>query len=204
MKLIELYIAIFKKYTPDITYISTCLDFLVKQYSSSSRLYHNLQHLTFMLDELEQCSCKPDNREALIFSIFYHDVIYKASKKDNELQSAIVLEKHLSKTDFKYIQLCKESIHATKEHKKSANSDINLLLDLDLAILGQNAEKYTSYTQKIRKEYDLYPDFLYKPARRKAMIHFLKQKQIFKTVEFFDKYEKQARENIYNEIASLS
>jgi predicted metal-dependent HD superfamily phosphohydrolase len=204
VQLLELYIAILKKYTPDMTYISTCLDFLVKQYSSSSRPYHNLQHLTFMMDELQRCSCKPDNRDALILSIYYHDIIYKASKKDNEMQSAIVLEKHLSKTDFKHIHLCKESILATKEHKKSTNSDINLLLDLDLAILGQTPETYISYTQKIRKEYCIYPNFLYKPARRKAMIHFLEQEQIFKTDEFFDKYENQARENIKNEIASLS
>ncbi len=47
--------------------------------------------------------------------------------------------------------------------------DINYLLDADLSVLGKDRETYLVYTQMIRKEYSIYPDFLYKPGRKKFL-----------------------------------
>ncbi|MGE4514074.1 MAG: hypothetical protein AB7E26_09720, partial [Chryseobacterium sp.] len=73
-----------------------------------------------------------------------------------------------------------------------------------LSILGSESEIYVSYTQKIRKEYSIYPDLLYRPGRKKVLEHFLKSESIFKTEYFKEKYELRARENILSEIESLS
>jgi predicted metal-dependent HD superfamily phosphohydrolase len=41
-------------------------------------------------------------------------------------------------------------------------------LDADLSILGKDLDTYLAYTKMIRKEYSIYPDFLYKPGRKKG------------------------------------
>ncbi|WP_298953912.1 hypothetical protein [uncultured Nonlabens sp.] len=157
-----------------------------------------------MFKELTQSSILPVNRDALILSIFYHDVIYKSTQKNNEYQSALILEKHLAKTDFKHIELCKNQINATKNHSTSLiDSDTNLLIDIDLAILGHKKDVYQLYTENVRKEYKIYPKFIYNPARKKAMQHFLEQDRIFKTEEFYNLYESIARDNITREINNL-
>ncbi len=94
-------------------------------------------------------------------------------------------------------------ILATKSHHKSDDTDTNYLLDADLSILGKDSADYFDYTRKIRKEYALYPDILYKPGRKKVLKHFLELESIFKTEDFRDKYEQQARENLAAELNLL-
>lgn len=77
------------------------------------------------------------------------------------------------------------------------------MIDLGLSILGQDAATYKMYTENVRKEYKIYLNFIYMPARKKAMMHFLEQDSIYKTEEFIDTYESCARENINSEIASI-
>ena len=95
-------------------------------------------------------------------------------------------------------------ILATKLHLKNKNEDFNWLIDFDLKILAKSWSVYEVYTQQIRREYKIYPDFLYKPGRKKALIHFLENEFIFCTNEFRLEHETQARSNILKEIGLLS
>jgi len=91
-------------------------------------------------------------------------------------------------------------------HHRSESSDqedTNYLLDADLSVLGKDFETYLKYTQNIRKEYSIYPDFLYKPGRKKVLKHFLELESIFKTEYFKEKYEARAKENIAKELQLL-
>jgi len=176
-----------------------------KSYSQKNRKYHNLSHLENMILELENVKNQISDYDALLFSVFYHDIIYKATSKDNEEKSAekakISLEK-LNISNDKIINIYNQ-ILATNSHKRSDDSDTNFLLDADLAILGKDWNVYENYIQQIREEYSIYPDFLYKPGRKKVLTHFLEFEEIFKTEYFQEKYEKMARENIQREITML-
>lgn len=176
-----------------------------KSYSQKKRKYHNLTHLENMIWELENVKGEILDFDALLFSVFYHDIIYKATAKDNEEKSAEVAKKRLEKIIIPNERILKiyNQILATKSHKKSDDSDTNFLLDADLAILGKDWKDYDKYTQQIRKEYSIYPDFLYNPGRKKVLTHFLEFDEIFKTAYFKEKYEKIARENIQRELSIL-
>jgi predicted metal-dependent HD superfamily phosphohydrolase len=176
-----------------------------KNHSQKSRKYHNLLHLENMILELEPVKDQILDYETLLFSVFYHDIIYKATSKDNEEKSAEIAKKSLEKLDISSERVIKiyNQILATKSHQKSKDSDTNFLLDADLAILGKDWKIYEQYTQQIRKEYSIYPDFLYNPGRKKVLIHLLEFDEIFKTDYFKDKYEQIARENIEREIQLL-
>jgi len=69
--------------------------------------------------------------------------------------------------------------------------------------LGQPSDVYEQYCGQIRKEYSIYPDIVYKPGRKKVLIHFLNMEKIFKTSFFYDKYELQARANLESELKRL-
>jgi len=62
---------------------------------------------------------------------------------------------------------------------------------------------YENYTHQLRKEYAVYPDLLYNEGRKKVLMHFLEMNRIFKTDEFYNQFEKQARENLKRELKEL-
>lgn len=199
-------------------FILTCLQFsedqllienfwneIEKKHSEKKRHYHNLIHLENMFSELIPVKDKISDFTVISFSVFYHDVIYNAASKSNEEKSAEFALARLETLDLSKTEIQKvyEQILATKSHQKSGDQDTNFLLDADLSVLGKDFEAYVVYTQQIRKEYSIYPDFLYRPGRRKVLEHFLQSESIFKTDYFKEKYETRARENIASELKYL-
>ncbi|RXM40800.1 hypothetical protein BOQ62_04325 [Chryseobacterium sp. CH21] len=175
------------------------------KYSEKGRHYHNLFHLENMFRELEAVRMNISDFTALSFSVFYHDVIYDAASKANEEKSAAKAVKRLAELHIHQdtISIISEQILATKSHHRSDHEDTNYLLDADLSVLGKDFKTYLEYTQNIRKEYSIYPEFLYKPGRKKVLKHFLEFESIFKTEYFKEKYEAQAKENIAAELRLL-
>ncbi|CAD0005398.1 HD domain-containing protein [Flavobacterium chungangense] len=176
---------------------------LEKAYSKKSRHYHNLTHLKEMIEGFETYRAKLQNPNEILFAIFYHDFVYSASKKDNELKSAEYALSILPENVNLNKQLVFDAICATQQHQQNAIEDINWLIDFDLKILAKDWEDYKIYFEQIRKEYRIYPDFLYKPGRAKALKHFLENEFIFQTEEFRGLYEEKARKNIEKEISIL-
>lgn len=145
------------------------------------------------------------NWETILFTLYYHDVIYKAVKSDNEEKSAELAEKRMKQLSIpdEKIVLCKAQIIATKSHVKSVDPDTNYFTDADLSVLGQDWESYSAYYKNVRKEYAIYPDLLYNPGRKKVLNHFLEMESIFKTEYFYNKFEEQAKQNLQKEIELL-
>lgn len=176
---------------------------LEKAYTAKSRQYHNQTHLEEMIEAFENYRTHLQHPDEVLFSIFYHDFVYKTSRKDNELQSAeyavslLQPQHHMNKT------LVFDMIVATQHHQHNEEEDINWLIDFDLKILSKSWEDYQVYCGQIRKEYKMYPDILYKPGRKKALEHFLEHEFIYQTETFRNRYEQQARTNIQKEINLL-
>jgi len=174
-------------------------------YTEKSRHYHTLEHLEHMFRELDAVNASIQDSDLISFSVFYHDAVYDASSKSNEKKSAALAEKRLRQLQLSPASLRQitEQIIATQLHECSDSTDTNYLLDADLSVLGKESAVYQEYTERIRKEYSIYPDFLYRPGRKKVLRHFLDMDRIFKTEEFIRKYEHQARENIRKEWEAL-
>ncbi len=199
----ETFLKLMSKYTNQEDYIFYCWDEIFKSYSSESRHYHNLIHINNMISELDHVISEVKEKDSLLFSIYYHDIIYNTSNSDNEYKSAMLFKKRIARTDFQYIEKCMKQIEQTSEHKLSEDNDINILLDLDLSILGKNRLDYQEYCQNIRKEYNMYSDLEYRNGRKKVLIRLLDLSSIYKTDYFSSKYEKNARINLALELKSL-
>jgi predicted metal-dependent HD superfamily phosphohydrolase len=184
------------KYTEDAAHVSLCWDELSSAYGGPQRYYHNWGHLQNMFGELEAAAQPVLQMDSLLLAVFYHDVVYEPSRNDNEAKSAALFEKRLGETSFPFVAHCAQQIVATKTHLHSPDADTNLLLDLDLSILGKQRSEYMEYARNIRKEYGMYPDILYQKGRKKVLEHFLHAGPIYKTAYFQDKYEENARNNL--------
>jgi predicted metal-dependent HD superfamily phosphohydrolase len=206
MNLQEKYTNLFSRIGFNANEIETLWLDLEKAYSGKSRHYHNLNHLKEMIELFDEYQNRLKNPDEVLFSIFYHDYIYKATRKDNELKSAeyaLKVEAH-SSASLLNKNLIFDAICATQSHQQNDIEDINWLIDFDLKILAKDWNDYQIYFNQIRKEYRIYPDFLYNPGRKKALEHFLENEYIFQTEEFRRLFEEKARINIEKEISLLA
>jgi predicted metal-dependent HD superfamily phosphohydrolase len=199
----DTFLTLMQKYTNDEEYIQVCWEEIRKSYSAESRYYHNLNHIKNMISELNNVSSYLKDLDSLLFSIYYHDIIFDTSKFDNEHRSAMFFEERIGLTDFQHIEKCVEQIELTKEHKWSNDNDINILLDLDLAIFGKSKIEYQSYCQSIRKEYYEYSKTEFNNGRRKVLTKLLELPSIYKTDYFKVTYEEKARINLTQELKFL-
>ena len=192
----------FSKFTDNQTLIAEYWQEMEKFYQGKKRFYHTLQHIENLYLELEKHKEKIEDWDILLCSIFYHDIIYDVKKQDNEERSADVAAARLLKIGFPKdkIEKCYRQIVATKKHEATGDFDTDIFTDADLAILGSDWETYEIYTQNIRKEYSIYPDFLYNMGRKKVLKHFLDKEKIYKTPFFFEEYEAQAKINLKQEL----
>lgn len=198
----ETFIELLTNYTDSDSLTNELWTEIEKNYSSKKRHYHTLHHLDNLLTQLTEVKNEIQNWNSILFTLYYHDIVYNALKSDNEEKSAELAEKRMKQLLVSYdtIELCKGQILATKSHANSTDSDTNYFTDADLSILGQTCESYSQYFKNVRKEYSIYPDLLYNPGRKKVLNHFLSMDRIFKTDFFYCKFEKVARQNINNEL----
>ena len=194
-----------KRYTDDSQLINGYWDEIVEHYSSEGRHYHTLEHLENLLARLMEVKDLIQNWDSILFTLYYHDIIYDVQQPDNEEKSADFAEKRMKELDVPMlvIERCKEQILATKSHVQSTDSDTNYFTDADLSILGQNWEAYETYYQNVRKEYSIYPKIFYNPGRKKVLRHFLAMERIYKTDFFFHQLEQQAKQNLQQEMDLL-
>lgn len=176
-----------------------------EKYSNTGRHYHTLQHLNDMYTELEQyyAGIVP---VTTILALVYHDFEYNVLRSDNEKQSALYAASRLRiwGQHKDVVDKVTRMIECTQQHTgDSDNSELLFFLDADMAILGSNTETYLAYTEAVRKEFAIYPDFMYKKGRRDFLKRTLSNQNIFLTNYFNNKYSIQARINIQKELNSL-
>lgn len=202
----QTFIALLTNYTDNDSLKKELWSEIEQNYSSKKRHYHTLQHLENLLIQLTKVKDEIENWDTVLFTLYYHDIIYDSLKSDNEEKSAQLAEKRMNQisVDKNIIELCVNQILATKLHLASSNRDINFFIDADLSILGQPWETYLDYCKNVRQEYSSYPDLVYNSGRKKVLNHFLHMERIFKTDIFHLQYENQAKLNLSLEIELLN
>ncbi|WGH77029.1 hypothetical protein P8625_07810 [Tenacibaculum tangerinum] len=199
------FLNLLAKYSNDSSINFSLWQEIEKRYTHTKRHYHTLEHLTSLFFQLNSVKEKITHWETILFTLFYHDIIYNALKNNNEEKSAKLAIERMKQllVPEEIINNCRAQILATKAHNLSKSSDTNYFIDADLSILGQEWEVYVQYYKNVRKEYTMYPNLIYNSGRKKALQHFLTMENIYKTDFFYEKFEKNARTNIQREIALL-
>lgn len=181
-------------------------DLLQNLYSEKHRFYHNLGHIRFLLELFQEFENEIEDKQAIFFSIWFHDAIYEPQKKDNERQSAKLAREELQKFSLAEDKISKTEkiILATEKHSaENMDADGKLFLDFDLAILGAEDGIYNEYRNAIRSEYSFVPELIYKSERKRILQNFLQRDFIYFTETMRGKFEAKARRNIEREILEL-
>lgn len=190
------------RYAPE--QVQRCHEEIRLHYTASGRYYHRLDHLEALLRVLLPIRHQINDWDMVLFALYYHDIIYSTIRTDNEARSARFAAHRLGQMGLPSarIDLCTMHIRATRTHAGGLSTDTDHFTDADLSILGQAPEEYDKYSHQIRREYSLYPDPIYWPARKKILRTFLDRDRIYHTAYFFDLFEQQAKANLTREINS--
>lgn len=178
---------------------------IVACYSEPHRKYHTIQHLNECFMHLENVRSFSDHPEEVELALWFHDAIYDTSRKDNEKRSAewardSVLAAGVSSEPAGRIY---ELVMATMHNAVPAGRDAEVLVDIDLGILGAEAARFDEYELQVREEYSWVPESLYRAARRKVLEQFVDREWIYSTAPFRSAYEARARDNISRSLARL-
>ena len=178
---------------------------LIARYSEPHRAYHTLAHIGHCLDEFEQVRHLATNPDAVELALWYHDAIYDTKTKDSEERSAalaVEVTRNASLPD-DFGQSVLNLITATKHTSVPTDPDVQLLVDVDLSILGQSEGKFDEYERQVRKEYEWVAEDAFVAGRSAILKSFLDRSTIYSTQFFRNKYEAQARANIARSLARL-
>ena len=181
-------------------------DSICAQYADSSRHYHNMEHIGNCLREFDSVHGLAHDPAALELAIWLHDVIYDSHAHDNEEQSAHYLLELASEAGIARVEAERGSdlILATKHQGQPEEFDAQLIVDIDLSILGQPWNTFEKYERQIRAEYAWVVQESFYEARKAILSVFLLRDSIFVTEEFRERYEDQARLNLKRSIDSIT
>lgn len=180
---------------------------LCRRYSEPGRAYHNLGHIAAMLNTVSDFGSTVHDDAALRLAIWFHDAVYDSRRVDNEEQSAVYAADLLSRAgaSLPLLPAVERLILATKTHQAPPDdTDCQLLLDADLAVLGSSAADYDRYAQAIREEYAWVPEDDYCAGRRRVLEGFLERERLYYTARLFEQREQAARANLRREIEWLT
>lgn len=177
---------------------------LLAAWSAPNRHYHDLTHLESMLNGLDTYRDLATHPNAVALAIWFHDAVQDPHRTDDEERSAQWAFDAL--TDAGCAGLAtqvRDMVLATKAHAPTTDADTALLLDLDLAILGQPRPIYERYVRGVRAEYNEVTDEQWREGRRGVLTQLL-AKPLYNTALFRAAFGNQARKNLTEERAALA
>jgi len=178
---------------------------IARRYDEPHRHYHNAQHINDCLAEFSAIKRDAPFPVGLELAIWLHDVIYDPHRSDNEDQSVQFAIRLLNdaQVDELFQQRTASLISDTKHNRQPTDKASELMIDIDLTILGQTPERFWEYEKQIRAEYAFVPEKTFREKRAEILERFLSRPRLYNTDHFYNQYESQARANLAASIQSL-
>ena len=174
-------------------------------YSAGNRYYHNCDHITDCLRELDSERSAPADRSALELAIWFHDAIYDSTASDNEQRSAALAHRSITAAGGpeSLAAVVRSLVLATKTHDHHVGVDAPWMIDIDLCIFGKAEAEFDAYEAKIRAEYSWVEEREFRVRRAAILERFLSRPILYATPPFRAKYENSARANLLRSITQL-
>jgi len=180
-------------------------DALLARYAEPHRRYHTLQHLAECLSLFDTLRDAPDRPAEVELALWFHDAVYDLGSAENESRSAAWAREALGATGVAIDAIARIDalVMATRHATLPRTRDEQVLVDIDLAILGAAPERFAEYEQQIRGEYAHVPSLLFGARRRALLQSFLDRASIYSTPALHRRLEARARANLARSIAAL-
>lgn len=175
---------------------------LLRCYGEPHRAYHTRQHVNECLHLFQGARDLCVQPEEVAIALWFHDAIYQPRRSDNEARSAewltqVAAEAGLSSLRISRLQTL---VMATRHEAVPQEQDAQVLVDIDLAILGAPLERFEEYERQVRQDSGI----LYRRKRAAILAGFLKRSRIYSTEAFFQRFEESARNNLQHSLTLLA
>lgn len=173
-------------------------DRLLHAYTEPQRHYHNCRHIAECLGEFDQARHLLQQPFAVELALWFHDAVYDPKASDNEDRSAALAGQFLGEYSAPepLAGTVVRLILLTKQHEVMPGTDDQVMVDVDLSILGRNEDRFWEFEGQIRNEYAWVPDEVFAMKRAEFLRTFLERDRVYSTNWFRDRFEKQARKNM--------
>jgi predicted metal-dependent HD superfamily phosphohydrolase len=175
-------------------------DQLIAAYSTD-RGYHDLRHLTEVLDRISELG-EADNVE-VVLAAWFHDAVYDGTGDDEERSAQLAETSLVGAMDVDVAEVAR-LVRLTTTHRPSpGDHNGEVLCDADLAILAASPERYAEYVDGVRREYDDVPDEDFRVGRLAILSSLAEKETLFHTEHARRAWEPSARANLVSESARL-
>jgi predicted metal-dependent HD superfamily phosphohydrolase len=174
-------------------------------WGAAARRYHGLEHLVDCLRELDRARPIAEVADPAELALWYHDAIYEPGGQACEDRSAALLEADAAALGIaaEAAALAIAAVRATAHGALAPGAPVtDLVLDVDLSILGRDALRFMDYEHAIEEEYAPPSIPAFRWARGRFLAALLARPQIFRTPAFRERYERRVRVQIAELLAS--
>jgi predicted metal-dependent HD superfamily phosphohydrolase len=182
---------------------------LLRSWARWPRAYHDTTHLGACLGHLRTLrAALPgalQDPTAVELALWYHDAIYWPWSAHNEERSADWAVRFLRGQSLPETLVAQVHQHIldTRHQPGPLTGDAQWVVDIDLAILGQNPAVYDHFERNVRREYFFVRWPRYVAGRSAVLRGFLDRPRIYGTDAFHGRYEATARQNLERALAAL-
>lgn len=179
---------------------------LIARWAEPHRRYHDLAHLTAVLDAVHDLAGHARDLDAVRLAVWYHDAVYTGSLDDEE-NSARLAETELGALGLSAALVAETArlVRLTATHDP-APGDHNgeTLCDADLAILAAEPSAYARYVEAVRAEYAHVSEQAFRAGRARILDGLLASPVLFRTPLGRERWEAAARANVEAELRTLT
>ena len=181
---------------------------LVAAYGEERRGYHDLRHLTEVLDRLDELAAAGTSFDPVVVRLaaWFHDAVHDGRPGDEE-RSARWAEQALAGAAVAPPVVAEVArLVLMTEHHDPAPDDADgaALSDADLAILAAPRERYADYVADVRLEYAHVSDRDFALGRTAVLRALLAADRLFRTDLGHERWEAAARRNVEADLAALA
>ena len=181
-------------------------DELAAAYADPSRSYHDIRHLTEVLDRLDELAADGTDYEVtpVLLAAWFHDAVYDGERDAEERSAAWAEEALAPLVPAAIVAEVARLVRLTETHRPD-DADRNgcALSDADLAILAAPAGRYDEYVAAVRREYAHLPDDVFGEGRAAVLGALADKPHLFHTAYAREHWEAPARANIERELTVL-
>jgi predicted metal-dependent HD superfamily phosphohydrolase len=178
---------------------------LAAAYAEPHRHYHTAQHLDECFAHFDAIGSLAAHPPEVALALWFHDAIYDPKRQDNEEKSADWARRALLAAGGAPEAAARVHalVMATRHAAVPRGRDEEVLVDIDLSILGAAPERFDEYERQVRAEYAWVPEFLFRRKRRQILEELLARASIFSTVPMREHLEARARANLGRSLERL-
>jgi predicted metal-dependent HD superfamily phosphohydrolase len=172
-------------------------------WGDATRRYHDLEHLADCLRELDGArgdAGGPAAVDVAELALWFHDAIYQPRARGCEARSATLLIEEGATLAIPRAALlaAADCVRATAHTPGAASAGpvADLVIDIDLSILGRDPFRFLEYEHAVAEEYAGVSATLYRLVRGRLLAGLLAAPALFRTERFRARYEATARANV--------